>query len=157
MSEEFNNYPLSEDEEVDYQERNKFSNDDPEVQQTESEKTAEDFGIDASITEVEETSDAITGPSYAAKEEVQSLGFIEGGVIGATKKPRGKKEKPSNNSVEISEEKVAIYSDKNYYWAAAGKVYRGYNIVTKDKAEKWLTRTGVRLATPEEVANEFGV
>jgi hypothetical protein len=37
-----------------------------------------------------------------------------------------------------------------------GKVYRGYNIVTKEQADKWLTRDHIRLATPEEVAQEFG-
>jgi hypothetical protein len=37
-----------------------------------------------------------------------------------------------------------------------GKVYRGYNIVEKDAAEKWLTRSHIRTATPEEVAKEFG-
>jgi hypothetical protein len=37
-----------------------------------------------------------------------------------------------------------------------GKVYRGYNIVEKDAADKWLTRSHIRMATPEEVAKEFG-
>jgi uncharacterized protein (UPF0332 family) len=32
----------------------------------------------------------------------------------------------------------------------------GYNIVEKDAAEKWLTRSHIRTATPEEVAREFG-
>jgi hypothetical protein len=32
---------------------------------------------------------------------------------------------------------------------------QGYNIVTKEQADKWLTRDHTRLATPEEVAKEF--
>lgn len=52
-------------------------------------------------------------------------------------------------------EKVAVYSTRNVTWNGVGKVYRGYNIVTKDEAEQWLKRDHVRLATPEEVAKEF--
>lgn len=51
--------------------------------------------------------------------------------------------------------KVAIYSSRNFSWAQVGKVYKGYNIVPKEKAPLWLTRKEVRLATPEEVAKEF--
>lgn len=52
-------------------------------------------------------------------------------------------------------EKVAVYSTRNVTWNGVGKVYRGYNIVTKDEAEQWLKRDHIRLATPEEVAKEF--
>jgi hypothetical protein len=52
---------------------------------------------------------------------------------------------------------VAIYSDRNVSWIGVGKVSKGYNIVTKEQAEKWLTRNHVREATPEEVASQFGV
>lgn len=144
-------------EEVNFQERNKFTHNEPEVQQTESEKVAEDFGVNASIVEVEESPEIITGPSHTAQEEVQSLGLVGNGAIGATKKTRAKKTTVKVDPSPETVEKVAIHSDKNYYWASAGKIYRGYNIVAKEKADKWLTKTGVRLATPEEVAKEFGV
>ena len=52
-------------------------------------------------------------------------------------------------------EKVAIFSTRNVTWNGVGKVYRGYNIVTKDQAEQWLKRDHIRVATPEEVAKEF--
>lgn len=52
-------------------------------------------------------------------------------------------------------EKVAVYSTRNVTWNGVGKVYRGYNIVTKDEAEQWLKRDHIRIATPEEVAKEF--
>jgi hypothetical protein len=52
---------------------------------------------------------------------------------------------------------VAIYSDRNVSWNGVGKISRGYNIVTPQQAEQWLTRKHVREATPEEVASEFGV
>lgn len=53
--------------------------------------------------------------------------------------------------------KVAVYSEKNLYWAEVGKINLGYNFVTKEAAEKWVTHRAVREATPEEVANHFGV
>lgn len=97
----------------------------------------------------------ITTPSYSGSEEVQALGTVADGVIGATKKPKAKKA-PAVKTQTAEEEKVAIYADKNYYWGPAGKIYRGYNIISKAKADLWLTKAGVRLATPEEVAKEFG-
>jgi hypothetical protein len=97
----------------------------------------------------------IETPAYQAPEEVQALGSVAEGVIGATTaavaSPRKKKEK----AAEVKE-KVALYSTKNVTWSEVGKVYRGYNIVDKDAAEKWLTRSHIRIATPEEVAKEFG-
>ncbi len=38
-----------------------------------------------------------------------------------------------------------------------GKINKGYNIFPKDVANKWLKRNYVRLATPEEVAEEYGI
>jgi hypothetical protein len=105
---------------------------------------------------VEEAAQAVVeAPSYQAPEEVQALGAVEEGVIGATTavvaSPRKKKEK----AAEVKE-KIALYSTKNVTWSEVGKVYRGYNIVDKAAAEKWLTRSHIRVATPEEVAKEFG-
>jgi hypothetical protein len=38
-----------------------------------------------------------------------------------------------------------------------GKVNRGYNIVTEEEAEQWATRNHIRIATPQEVAKEYGL
>jgi hypothetical protein len=66
--------------------------------------------------------------------------------------------KPKAEKPEVAEvEKVALYSSRNVSWDGVGKVKRGYNIMTKDKADKWLTRDHTRLATPEEVAKEFNI
>ena len=85
----------------------------------------------------------------------QAIGSVADGVIGATtaakSAPRKKSAKP-----EEKKETVAIFSTKNVTWPEVGKVYRGYNIVEKDAAEKWLTRSHIRSASPEEVAKEFG-
>ena len=97
----------------------------------------------------------VQAPSYQAPEEVQVLGSVAEGVIGATKTPKSP-EKKKVAKVKENTETVAIYSTKNVLWSEVGKVSRGYNIVEKDAAEKWLTRSHIRTATPEEVAKEFG-
>jgi hypothetical protein len=59
--------------------------------------------------------------------------------------------------LEDNYDKVAVYSSRNVSWQGVGKVSKGYNIMTKDKAEKWLERDHTRLASPEEVAKEYGI
>lgn len=97
----------------------------------------------------------ITAPSFPVSE-VPAVGIVADGVIGSTTtKVEPMKPKASKKSAP-KEETVAIFSTKNVTWSEVGKVYRGYNIVSKSAADKWLTRSHVRLATPEEVAKEFG-
>ncbi len=105
---------------------------------------------------VEEAAEAVVeAPAYQAPEEVQALGSVAEGVIGATTAPRAPERKKKEKVAE-KKETVALYSTKNVTWSEVGKVYRGYNIVEKEAAEKWLTRSHIRIATPEEVAKEFG-
>lgn len=108
-----------------------------------------------------DTQEIITATSTRKKPKTEQdvMGNIPNGAIGVTtkkvatrtanKKPAVKKQK--------EEEKIAIFSERNMTWGDVGKVYRGYNIVTKGQAEKWLTRKQCREATPEEVAREFDV
>jgi len=90
----------------------------------------------------------------APAEEAVGLTRVANGVIGTGTVKR----KPATKKVEVAEkpQKVAVHSTRNVTWPNVGKVYRGYNIVTQEQAEKWLTRDHIRLATPEEVAQEFG-
>ena len=90
----------------------------------------------------------------AAEEPVQSLGFTETGAIGSMAADGPKKDiKPAKDLGD----KVAIYSTGNVRWEeAGGAIYKGVNIVTKDQADKWLTRSHVRIATPEEVQKVVG-
>jgi hypothetical protein len=37
-----------------------------------------------------------------------------------------------------------------------GDLKVGYNIVSKEASEKWITRKAVRIAQPEEVASYYG-
>ena len=104
---------------------------------------------------VEEIQAVVEAPSYQAPEEVQALGSVANGVIGATTAPKASANKKTSKA-PTKKDTVALYSTKNVTWSEVGKVYRGYNIVEKDAAEKWLTRSHIRVATPEEVAKEFG-
>lgn len=67
------------------------------------------------------------------------------------------KNKSFRKDTQTPEGKVAIHSDKNMHWNGIGGITKGYNIVTKEAAEKWLTRKGIRQATPEEVASYYGL
>lgn len=87
--------------------------------------------------------------------EKQAVGSVASGAIGVTTaapRPAPVKKAAKGEKVET----VAIHSTKNVTWEGVGKVYRGYNIVSKEAAEQWLTRSHTRTATPEEVAKEFG-
>ena len=65
----------------------------------------------------------------------------------AIEKPQAKKAK---------EDKVALFSGTNIFWNGVGELVKGYNIVTKEVSEKWLTHKLVRIATPQEVAKHYG-
>ena len=52
--------------------------------------------------------------------------------------------------------KVALYSEKNLHMDNLGALKVGYNIVSKEASEKWLTHRLVRIAPPEEVAAYYG-
>jgi hypothetical protein len=89
----------------------------------------------------------------AAEEPVQSLGFTETGAIGSM--AADGPSKTIKSDVDLSE-KVAIHSTKSVRWEEVGAISKGYNIVTKAQADKWLSRSHVRIATPEEVKKAFG-
>lgn len=58
--------------------------------------------------------------------------------------------------VEPDKDKVAVWSPKNIRWSNVGTINKGYNIVTKEAADKWTTLEGIRIASPEEVATHYG-
>lgn len=122
----------------------------PEVEETPVEPVKEEAPAEEAKPE-----DVIGAPSYAGKSEEQALGSVSNGAIGATTAPRAPK-KAAAKKQEAKKDTVALYSTRNVTWSGVGKVYRGYNIVEKSAADQWLTRSHVRLATPEEVAKEYG-
>lgn len=68
-----------------------------------------------------------------------------------------KPEKPAKAEKKTAEKTVALLSTRNVTWNGVGKVEVGYNIVTEEQAEKWLTRNHITLATPEDVAKGYGL
>ena len=96
--------------------------------------------------------DTIKAPE--AKDEKPGLGYVADGVLGSTVVKEEKKPATSSKKKEKTDT-VAIHSTRNVTWSGVGKVYRGYNIVSKDASEQWLKRDHIRLATPEEVAKEY--
>ena len=88
-------------------------------------------------------------------EEVPALGSVGDNAIGSTTHTPAPKPQ-AKSKVKATEEKVVVYSTKNVTWSEVGKVYRGFNVVTKEAADQWLTRSHIRAATDEEVAKEFG-
>ncbi len=65
-------------------------------------------------------------------------------------------EKKAEIAEENSQEKVALFSQRNISWDGVGSLQRGYNIVTKEASKKWLGHKAVREASPKEVATYFG-
>jgi hypothetical protein len=59
------------------------------------------------------------------------------------------------NDSKDTVEKVAIYSNKNLFKNGLGELKVGYNIVTKEASDFWVTHKAVRTATPEEVAKAY--
>ena len=97
-----------------------------------------------------------TSKGYAKKEEMQVLEPIDSGAVGTAMRKIDKT--VSDAATEPKEnDKVAIHSTKNVYLPGVGKVLKGYNIVKREAAEKWLAREHIREATPEELAREFGL
>jgi hypothetical protein len=65
---------------------------------------------------------------------------------------------PTKNDSDnkTQKEKVAIYAERNIHMDNLKPIKVGYNIVTKEESEKWLTHRLVRLASAEEVASYYG-
>jgi hypothetical protein len=108
-----------------------------------------------SVTEAEAPAENVIAAPKRQASKKTSLMSNDTGVIGS----------PAAERVIVTEEpqapkpddsKVALWSDKNLRWSGVGSLIKGYNIVTKEAAEKWLSRGGIREATPEEVATHYG-
>lgn len=91
----------------------------------------------------------------SSKSKKTTLSEVDNGVIGSSWADRKDVVTPNTKFNDKKEETVAIFSTRNVTWPNVGKVSTGYNIVKASEAEKWLTRSHVRLATPEEVAKEY--
>ena len=85
-----------------------------------------------------------------------AIGSVDNGAIGTTKIDNNKKtNQPSEPRIKA--DMVAVFSTRNVLWQGIGSISKGYNIFSKSEADQWLTRGHVRLATPQEVAQEYGL
>lgn len=105
----------------------------------------------------EVSTNVISSPQKAHTDgPVSNTSTSASGVIGSNAADRVF-EKPAQPETKASgPEKVALWSDKNIRWTGVGTLAKGYNIVNKEAADKWLVRDGIREATPEEVATHYG-
>ena len=108
--------------------------------------------------EIPETleNNAIASPGANKKggKKTAALRQNDSGAISsgsAEQSPKPKKSVAPAKKVE----KVALFSTKNVSWPGVGSVIKGYNFVTKEESKKWLTRSHIREATPQEVANNL--
>jgi hypothetical protein len=100
----------------------------------------------------------ITGPAKKKTSKSSNIQKDTENVLGSKAADRAlakiiveEKEEPKKVS-----EKIALWSNKNIRWSDVGELKKGYNIVTEGASEKWLSRDGIRKATPEEIATYFG-
>lgn len=91
------------------------------------------------------------------EEESPALAPVENGVLGSSKISKTASKPKVKTDKVVADDKVAVFSTSNVTWNGVGKVYRGINIVTAAAAERWLERPHIRIATPEEVAKEYGL
>lgn len=92
------------------------------------------------------------------QKRVEQIAPVKNGIIGTDKLvPQQKKPSIKVDRVKKDYDKVALFSTRNVSWEGVGSVKKGYNIVSRESAEKWLSRNHIREAAPEELAEEFGL
>ena len=96
--------------------------------------------------------------SYAKKNNIDLFGVsTKAHMLEVIASWTPREETPVTEKIEkTAPEKVALFSERNIFWNGVGEVVKGYNIVTKEVSEKWLTHKSVRIETPQEVAKHYG-
>ena len=111
----------------------------------------------ASISSTEQEVISVSDTTVKEKRSPKSATKSDDNGVVTTATADQFKNKSFDKNANIDDSKVAIHSEKNMAWMSVGRIVKGYNIVTKEASEKWITRKGVRKATPEEVANHYGL
>lgn len=138
----------------------------PKNRKPKAEKVAEKTAIveNVVVTEAKETTTdegqkVISGPKRSKAPRMSNIhAKDEEGTIAshAADFALAKKKVVAEKKTDAEVEKIALWSDRNIRWTNVGELSKGYNIVTKEAAEKWLDKRGIREATPQEVAAHFG-
>jgi hypothetical protein len=117
-------------------------------------------GFEASIGEAEPAPlNVISAPGTGVKPSGVPRSNVrenDSGILTSAAADRSLITVPTETPPKPEIEKVAVHSTRNIRWQGVGSLNRGYNIVNKEVAEKWLTRPGVREATAKEVATYYG-
>jgi hypothetical protein len=99
--------------------------------------------------------------AYAKKNKIElfdattKLEILE--ILASWIPPVDKEERVEEaNKAEKLTNKVALHSQRNLHMDSLGALKVGYNIVSKEASEKWLTHRLVRIAPPEELAAYYG-
>lgn len=120
--------------------------------------------VEVEETTVVEESPVVAKPAAPSKntvvveeeiKESRALAPVENGAIGSTTVKTKKSEPKKVETVAKPTDTVVLKSTKNVVWQGIGKVSRGINVVSKEEADHWLTRSHITLLTPEEVAKEY--
>lgn len=116
----------------------------------------EDVTVEAVVEPVAEVVEEKAIVTPEPTKDVPTLSFDKDGVMGST---TTKAAKPKSDKAEVPVEstttKVAVYSTRNVYADGFGKINVGYNIIPKKHVDFWTAQRGIRLATPDEVAEAF--
>jgi hypothetical protein len=124
-----------------------------EVKKTPTPKPVVEDAVAETVAEVVEEK-VIVAPEPT--KDVPTLGFNADGVMGSTTTNAEKAKVEKKEVVEESTTtKVALFSTRNLYADGFGKINVGYNIVPKRTVDFWTAQKGIRLCTPEEVAEAF--
>jgi hypothetical protein len=91
-------------------------------------------------------------PAVEATPEVVEVPVVEEKAV--EEAPVVEKKAKKEVKAEANGELVALFSKGNLNWTEVGKLVSGYNLVSKNDADKWLKIKNVRLATPEEIATK---
>jgi hypothetical protein len=132
----------------------------PRTEKVAEELPVENVSIGEQIVENDEGQKVIAAPKKSRAPRMSNMHTKnESGIVGSHAADSALKNAPTASAKtvkkEVDSEKVAVWSSKNIRWTGVGELSKGYNIVTKEAAEKWLTRQGIREATPEEVATYY--
>ena len=132
----------------------------PRTKVVAEETSVDNVSVQEAVVDNDEGQKVISGPKRAKAPRKSNTKVDEDGVIGSNAADYALRNAPKPSAPAVKEqpnpEKVALWSAKNIRWTGVGELSKGYNIVTKEAADKWLTKTGIREATPKEVATYYG-
>lgn len=111
--------------------------------------------VDATVKN-DDDQEVIVGPTKGKSPRTSNSFMNDENVLSSKAADSALKRKVNTEKPKDDSEKIALWSNKNIRWTGVGTLTKGYNIVTKEAADQWLAKEGIREATPEEVASYYG-